>query len=101
MPKMTNDEIAELIQRRRLQILIHSCIYYEFNESIISDTKWSEWALELEQLQTQYPKIAEKVIWNDAFKNFDHSTGCGLPMREPWVTQKARWLIEYARRNKM
>lgn len=66
MPQMKNDEIAELIQRRRLQVLIHSCIYYEFNESIISDTKWSEWALELEQLQAKYPKIANKVRWASA-----------------------------------
>lgn len=101
MPKMTNDEIAELIQRRRLQVLIHSCIYYEFNESIIPDAKWSEWALELEQLQAKYPKIAKKVIYAEEFEGFDHSTGCDLPTRNSEVTRKARWLIDYVRRNKL
>lgn len=101
MSKMTNNEIAELIQRRRLQVLIHSCIYYELNESIISDAKWSEWALELEQLQAKYPKIAKNVVYAQEFENFDHSTGCDLPTRNPEVTRKARWLIDYVRRNKL
>ena len=101
MPKMKDDKIAELIQRRRLQMLIHSCIYYEFNESIISDAKWSEWALELEQLQAKYPKIAKKVICAQEFENFDHSTGCDLPTRNPEIIRKARWLIDYVRRTKL
>ena len=38
---MTKTEISELIKRRRLQILIHSCIYYEFNQNLITDIQWS------------------------------------------------------------
>ena len=30
-------QVAEKIQQRRLQLLIHSCIYYEFNQNLISD----------------------------------------------------------------
>lgn len=80
---MTKTEISELIKRRRLQILIHNCIYYEFNQNLITDTQWSIWALELEQLQTKYPDIAKQVVWADAFKGFDHSTGYNLPLRDP------------------
>lgn len=90
---MTKIQIAELIKRRRLQILIHSCIYYEFNQNLITDTQWSTWALELERLQTKYPNIAKQVIWAEAFKNFDHSTGYNLPLRDPWVVGHARWMI--------
>ena len=92
---MTKTKIAELIKRRRLQILIHSCIYYEFNQNLVTDTQWSTWALELEQLQNKYPDIAKQVIWADAFQDFDHSTGYNLPLRDPWVVGRARWLLKY------
>ncbi len=92
---MTKTELSELIQRRRLQILIHSCIYYEFNQNLVTDNQWGSWALELEQLQNKYPEIAAEVIWAESFKNFDHSTGVNLPTRDPWVVSKASWLLKY------
>ena len=46
-------KIAELIQRRRLQLLIHSCLYYNMDTNIVSDKKWDEWARELVKLQKQ------------------------------------------------
>ena len=80
---MNKTQIAELIKRRRLQLLIHSCIYYEYNTNLASDNQWATWAIELEELQTKYPKIAEQVILAEAFKDFDHSTGYNLPTRDP------------------
>ena len=97
---MTKTEISELIKRRRLQILIHSCIYYEFNQNLITDIQWSTWALELEQLQAKYPDIAKQVVWADAFKDFDHSTGYNLPLRDPWVMGRAKWIMECAEKFK-
>ena len=95
---MTKYEIAELILRRRRQILVHSIIYYELNDSIISDAKWSEWALELEHLQAQYPSISEEVEYADAFRDFDHSTGCNLPLDDPYCTQIAFLLLDYKKK---
>lgn len=83
-------EIAEKIQQRRLQILVHSCIYYELNMSTISDKQWDAFARELVSLQKQYPSIAEQVIWADEFRDFDASTGFNLPLKDEWVMQKAR-----------
>lgn len=83
-------EIAELIQQRRLQMLVHSCLYYELDTNIISDKIWSEWAVELAELQSQYPDIAKQVIWADAFKEWDGTTGAFLPLTDPWVVEKAR-----------
>ena len=60
-------EIAELIQQRRYQLLIHSCIYYHLNQNVISDKKWDEWARELKTLQEQYPNISEKVMLYEYF----------------------------------
>lgn len=92
---MTDDQIAELIKRRRLQVLVHSCIYYEFNESIVDDATWAKWAVELEQLQAAYPAIADKVEWAAAFKDFNHSTGYNLPVQNKWVVSKAIQLMRW------
>lgn len=85
-------EIAERIQQRRIQLLIHSCIYYKLNNNIVSDKKWDEWARELKTLQEHYQDIAEKVMWYDAFKDWDASTGAFLPLDDAWVMQKAMLL---------
>ena len=85
-------EIAERIQQRRIQLLIHSCIYYKLNNNIVSDKKWDEWARELKTLQEHYRDIAEKVMWYDAFKDWDASTGAFLPLDDEWVMQKAMLL---------
>ena len=95
---MTNPEIAELITRRRRQILVHSTIYYRFNDNIISDYQWSEWAKELCELQTKYPEIAKECILHEDFKDFDGSTGFNLPLTEPWVVRKAQQLLRYKER---
>ena len=44
-------EIAELIYQRRLQMLVHSYLYYKASQPIITDHKWDEWAKELKELQ--------------------------------------------------
>lgn len=86
-------KIAEKIQQRRLQILIHSCIYYEMNQNIISDKKWDEWARELKKLQEDYPEISRQVEWYAAFIDWDASTGAFLPLKDEWVVKKAKWLL--------
>lgn len=62
------DEIRTLILRRRLQVLVHSCIYYVFNENIIPDFTWSAWARELAELQEKYPSIAARVDYAKEFQ---------------------------------
>lgn len=83
-------QIAELIQQRRLQLLVHSCIYYKFNYNVIDDRTWDKWAKELKQLQTDYLDISKQVIWYEAFKDWDASTGAFLPLDDEWVVKKAR-----------
>lgn len=85
-------EIAELIQQRRYQLLIHSCIYYHLNGSVISDKKWDEWARELCNLQSQYPEISRQVTLYEYFKDWDASTGAFLPIALSWVVCKAEQL---------
>lgn len=88
-------KIAERIQQRRYQMLIHSCIYYRLNDSYVSDHQWSEWAMELKELQDTYPKISEKVTLYEYFKDWNGSSGAFLPLDLDWVMQKARDLLNY------
>lgn len=92
---LTEDEIKSLIQRRRLQILVHSCIYYVFGSSLISDNQWKDWAIELVGLQKAHPKIANQVKYAKEFKDFDPSTGYNLPIREDDVMSRALHLMRY------
>lgn len=87
-------KIAEKIQRRRYQMLVHSFIYYEMNENIISDSQWSAWAMELVDLQTKHPDIAEKVIYADDFADWDGSTGAFLKYsNKPNIVSTAKLLL--------
>lgn len=96
---MNSKQITELINRRRRQILVHSCIYYVFDESVISDATWTKWATELEELQKTHPDIAKNCVYASAFDEFDHSTGFDLPLRDPWVIGRAEQILERRKRN--
>lgn len=88
-----DDPIAEKIQRRRYQILVHSLLYYDLDVNLIADTQWAEWAKELAELQNANPDIASRVIFADAFKGFDASTGFHLPYRDEQIVRIARRLL--------
>lgn len=92
-----DDPIAEKIQRRRYQILVHSLLYYELDISLISDHQWAERAQELASLQNAHPDIASRVIFADAFKGFDASTGFNLPYRDEQVVRIAFRLLKRER----
>lgn len=83
-------DIAEKIQQRRYQMLVHSCLYYHLNQNIISDKQWDAWARELRDLQNQYPEISKQVTLYEYFKDWDASTGAFLPITESWIVMKAR-----------
>lgn len=85
--------IADLILRRRQQLLVHSCIYYNMDRNLISDRQWDMWARELRQLQEDHPYISEQVEWYDAFKDWDASSGAFLPLKDSWVINKAHQLL--------
>lgn len=85
--------IAEKILQRRLQMLVHSCIYYNMDNNIVSDKTWTEWALELAELQNKYPEISKQIDWYEAFKDWDGSTGAFLPLDDKWVVEKASLLL--------
>lgn len=92
--------IAELIQRRRLQMLIHSKLYYDMDTNLITDKQFDEWGRELVQLQRDNPNIAKRICFAEAFKDWDASTGAFLPLQDPWVIRKAQQLLNINRNMK-
>ena len=86
-------KIAEKIQQRRLQMLVHSYIYYRIDDNIVTDHQWSAWATELADLQNKYPDIEKQVPFRKGFEDWDGSSGAFLPLNEPWIKTKARKLL--------
>lgn len=87
-------KIAERIQQRRYQLLIHSCIYYELNNNLITDKQWDIWARELRDLQNKYPDISSRVVLYEDFKDWDASTGAFLKsIKAEWVVRRAKQLL--------
>lgn len=95
------DVIAELIHRRRRQILLHSIVYYNYNENIIPDATYDVWARELAMLQRNHPHISELVAYHvEAFRDFTHSvTGFNLPLDDIRANSLACWMLEQRRKN--
>ena len=90
-------KILSLRRRKRLQVLVHSCIYYRFNTSIINDATFDKFSNELVDLQNKYPKHANKVRYAEEFKDFNGSTGYRLPIGDLSIVTKAEQLIRYSR----
>lgn len=94
---VTKEAVQEKIRQRRAQMLIHSCIYYELNDNIVSDHQWQAWADELEALQRTYPDWTQIGFYDWNFRDWDGSTGNHLPHRDPWVFSKANYILEITR----
>jgi NAD-dependent DNA ligase len=75
-------------------MLVHSCIYYELNDNIVSDHQWQQWADELELLQSQNPNCVDIGFFDKEFVGWTGATGNHLPHRHPWVLSKSTYLLE-------
>lgn len=85
-------KIKNRIQFLRSTLSIHSYLYYHLGESIISDSKWDEWAYELVELQKEHGKIIGGH-YDREFYDFDGSTGMHLP-QDDWIKRKAELLLK-------
>lgn len=74
--------IYKKIQNQRLNILIHSYIYYELNDNRISDHEFDRRCQILVRLQEMYPVEASYARWSDEFYNWKGESGYGLPYKD-------------------
>lgn len=80
---------SEVIKRHRLNLMIHSYLYYWQDISIWSDDKWQQVADELEELQRIYPEPIN--FYDKEFEDWTGATGMHLP-RDNYVVSKAMYI---------
>lgn len=85
--------IEEKIKQRRLQMLVHSYIYYELDKNIIDDATWDKWAMELVKLQKENPLASKNVEYYEQFKEWDGSSGAFLKF-DKQTKQRAERLLK-------
>ncbi|PEE69376.1 hypothetical protein COM73_19005 [Bacillus thuringiensis] len=92
-----NEAIRDKITQRRHQIMVHSCIYYQYNTNIIDDHTYDRWAMELGDLHAKYPTEAKAAEMAKEFEGFTTETASGfdLAYHDPRTVSKAAWLIEF------
>lgn len=81
MPKFKELTPQEKVDYAARYIIIHSIIYYELNESVISDKKFDKKAAALVKLINKYPEEVENSEYYRAIYDFDGSTGFHLYSR--------------------
>ena len=91
-----NDKILELINRRERQILVHSCCYYAFDENLISDYQYDQFATDLMELIKNNPKEFEASVYYYEFKDYAKEktpSAYNLNYRSPEILNRAYSLI--------
>lgn len=91
--KPIDGQVVELMNRRERQVLVHSCIYYYFNDSIIADGQYDKWSHELYSLMVKHPEEFRQTVLYKEFKQFDGNTGMGLPYDCPFAVRVAERLL--------
>lgn len=92
---MAEEQIKELMQRRIRQILVHSCIYYTYNENIIPDYVYDTWGNELIELIKAHPEYLNELEYGKDFRNYvEMASGFNLPYREPQILNRAYQLLQ-------
>lgn len=77
-------------------MLVHSYIYYELDDNIVSDHQWQAWAEELAVLQKAHPKLCKMKYYDKEFADWDGTTGNHLP-RHIIIEQKAKYILRIAK----
>ncbi len=86
--------IRQKIRQRRSQMLVHSCLYYEMDESIVDDYTWQKWADELAQLQNDNPKACNIKFYDSEFHGWTGASGAFLPLKDPNVRGKSEYILK-------
>ncbi|NFP51796.1 DNA ligase LigA-related protein [Clostridium argentinense] len=86
-------EVKKRINHLRRLILIHSCIYYRMNTSVVDDFTFNEWSEELVKLQNENESILSECIYSNAFEDFDGTTGYDLPLDDNWIEARSMYIL--------
>ena len=68
------------IRQLRICLAVHSYIYYELCDNLVSDDTWQAWAQELVEMHAKYPAYTD--AYDEYFNDWDGTTGfhlCKIP----------------------
>lgn len=74
--------INRILHLRRI-LLVHSYLYYVLDDPVVPDDVWQSWANELAEINTDIG------FYDEAFKDWDGTTGYYLPFEDKWIVSKA------------
>ena len=99
--KLTNLEKCSFLQRK---IILHSIIYYELDDNIISDQKFDKMCRSLLK-GIQYTKNYQKSDYFYVFYDFDGSTGFNLYHRledddKEYLMNLAKYILKLSKTEK-
>jgi hypothetical protein len=87
--------VEERIHHLRRLVLLHSILYYRFDNPIISDGQFDSWARELAKKQKDNPEASERVHYHkEAFRDFEGETGFHLPLEDERTLARATKILE-------
>jgi hypothetical protein len=93
--------LSEKIRQRRMQMIVHSYLYYVMDTHIVDDDTWQRWADELTALQKTWHdlEMTKKIgFYDDVFADWNGSTGMHLP-QEDWVKKRCEKLLIACEKN--
>ena len=85
--------LLELMNQRQRQILVHSCIYYHFNNNVVPDHQYDAWGRELAALIVNNPATFERSAYYKDFIGYTGNTGFDLPMMRPPIPAHAKSIL--------
>ena len=94
---MTEEEIKKIIESKRIEILVHSYIYYYLGDNVIEDYQYDNLGRELAKLQKQHPDIADQCSYAERFKEYGIDncfSGFDLPYMQSEIIEKAKKLLQ-------
>lgn len=93
-----NEDKLSLINRRQRQILVHSFLYYQLNDNLISDHTFDKWSKELAELMKT--EEAKQSVYYKDFKDFTGASGFDLPYTNPEIQNVGLHLIKQSRKQR-
>ena len=90
---MPMGSVQEEIKRLRLNVILHSCIYYQMDVNIWDDITFDFKCKRLVDLLAKHPNVYSDRF-DRYFEGWDGSSGFHFPHRDPWVHGKAEMMVK-------
>lgn len=88
-------EYKDIAHQRMQQVLVHSCIYYDYNTNIVPDWQYDNWGNELIDIITKHPNVIQELPYGYMFSTYTTCcSGYDLPFRHPLIRSKAERLLK-------